>query len=181
MADSVFFFLPIMIGFNTAKRLDSNPILTAVIAGVLVHPSILEAANSGRNILRMGSLNFPFVSYTYSIFPMILAAGGFLTGILKINMWNIIGSLIGLSSFIDPVNGITSNFWYAVLVTLVTIFLAFILTYIWGYNDDMEMQEERKPAENPAKRYIQYKNKNKSFLSLYWTPYSYNSCKRLVM
>src|SRR5699024_4444295 len=74
MADAVFFFLPILIGYNAAKRLDGNPILTAVVGGVIMYPSILEAADSGMNILTLGSLEFPFVSYTYSIFPMILAA-----------------------------------------------------------------------------------------------------------
>lgn len=320
MADAVFYFLPIMIGFNAARRLDGNPTLTAVVAAVIIHPSILEAANKGLNILSIGAFNFPFISYTYSIFPMILAAwlvkkfehflkeriplyvrslvvpilviggvsaitflvtgpvimwlslglasaieylislsapifgaivdgfyqvlvifglhwgliplyvndfatkgysyfsaivsvpavaqggaalavaiktrkakvkelgyagaisafcaitepaiyginlrfkkpficagiasavGGFLTGAFNINMWNIIGSVIGLPSYIDPVNGITSNFWYAVLVTIITLVLSFLLTYIWGYNDDMVMEEERKRPKNPAKK-----------------------------
>lgn len=79
------------------------------------------------------------------------AVGGFMTGIFRINMWSIIGSIIGLPSFIDPVNGITSNFWYAVLVTVVTLALSFVLTYMWGYNDTMEMQEKRQKPKNPAK------------------------------
>lgn len=320
MADAVFYFLPIMIGFNAAKRLNGNPLLTAVIGGVIIHPTVLEAANNGLNILSIGSFDFPFVAYTYSIFPMILAAwlvkklenwlktwvpsyiqaifipiiiigavasitflltgpvitwlsfalanglqsllslnapifgavidgfyqilvifglhwgiipiyvndfatlgysylsamvsvtivaqggaalavavkstkkevkelgyagavsafcgitepaiyginlrfrrpficasiasavGGFLSGLFQVNMWSIIGSIIGLPSFIDPVNGITSNFWYAILVTVVTLGVAFILTYVWGYNDDMEMYEKREKPKNPAKQ-----------------------------
>ena len=72
-------------------------------------------------------------------------------GVFRINMWNIIGSIIGLPSCIDPVNGITSYFWYAVLVTAVTLALAFILTYIWGYNDNMSMLEKREKPKNPTK------------------------------
>ncbi|MDE1547795.1 PTS transporter subunit EIIC [Jeotgalibaca caeni] len=322
MADAVFYFLPVLIGFNAAKRIDGNPILTAVIGGVIIHPTVIEAANNGLNILSLGSFDFPFVSYTYSIFPMILAAwlvkklerwlktwvsmyiqaifipivvigvvsavtfmltgpvitwfsqglaaglqtllswnapifgaiidgfyqilvifglhwgiipiyvndfatlgysylsaivsmpivaqggaalavavksrkpkvkelgyagaisafcgitepaiyginlrfrkpficasiasaiGGFLTGVFRINMWSIIGSIIGLPSYIDPVNGITSNFWYAVLVTVVTLALSFGLTYVWGYNDAMEMQEKREKPKNPAKAHL---------------------------
>ena len=319
MADAVFFFLPILIGYNAAKRLDGNPILTAVVGGVIMYPSILEAADSGMNILTLGSLEFPFVSYTYSIFPMILAAwlikklevwlktwvprviqsifipivviglvstitfiltgpiitwlslgmatalesllswnasisaavingfyqilvvfglhwgiipiyvndfatlgysyfsaivsmtivaqggaalavavkskkpelkeigyagaisafcgitepaiyginlrfrrpficasiasaiGGFFTGLLRINMWSIIGSVIGLPSFIDPEHGVNANFWYAVLVTFGTLALAFIFTYIWGYNDSMTIQSKREKPKNPGK------------------------------
>lgn len=319
MSDAVFFFLPILIGYNAAKRLDGNPILTAVVGGVIMYPSILEAADSGMNILTLGSLEFPFVSYTYSIFPMILAAwlikklevwlktwvprviqsifipivviglvstitfiltgpiitwlslgmatglesllswnasisaavingfyqilvvfglhwgiipiyvndlatlgysyfsaivsmtiiaqggaalavavkskkpelkeigyagaisafcgitepaiyginlrfrrpficasiasaiGGFFTGLLRINMWSIIGSVIGLPSFIDLEHGVNANFWYAVLVTFGTLALAFIFTYIWGYNDSMTIQSKREKPKNPGK------------------------------
>lgn len=74
MADAVFYFLPILIGYNAAKRLGGNPILTAAIGGVIMYPTILEAADNELMILTIGSLEFPYVSYTYSIFPMILAA-----------------------------------------------------------------------------------------------------------
>ena len=320
MTDAVFYFLPILVGFNAAKRLEGNPLLTAVIGGVIIHPSILEAANVEANIFSLGTFDFPFIAYTYSIFPMILAAwmikkledwlktwvssyiqaifipivvigvvssitiiltgpvlvglssglangleamlnanapifgavinafyqilvvfglhwgiipvyvndfatlgysylsaivsmtivgqggaalavavktkkteikeigyagafsafcgitepaiyginlrfrrpfvcasiasaaGGFLTGLFGINMWSIIGSVIGLPSFIDPEQGITANFWYAVFVTFFTLFLAFILTYLWGYNDKMVMEKKREKPKNPAKR-----------------------------
>ncbi|QII81472.1 PTS transporter subunit EIIB [Jeotgalibaca arthritidis] len=33
-----------------------------------------------------------------------------IAGVFRINMWNIIGSIIELPSYIDPVNGITSYF-----------------------------------------------------------------------
>src|SRR5699024_10317057 len=74
MADAVFYFLPVLVGFNAAKRLNGNPLLTAVIGGVIIHPTILEAANSESSIFTLGSFDFPFMAYTYSIFPMILAA-----------------------------------------------------------------------------------------------------------
>ncbi|MFB9860123.1 PTS transporter subunit EIIC [Salinicoccus siamensis] len=322
MADAVFYFLPVLVGFNAAKRLDGNPLLTAVIGGLIIHPTILEAANDGMNIFTMGGFDFPFVTYTYSIFPMILAAwfvkkmedwlkgwvsayiqaifipiviigtvgaltlvitgpilvgfstlladglqallslnaplfggvinafyqllvvfglhwgiipvyvndfatlgysyfsaiismtivgqggaalavavkskkknikelgyagafsafcgitepaiyginlrfrrpficasigsavGGVLTGIFSINMWSIIGSLIGLPSFIDPENGITANFWYAILVTAITLFVSFGLTYVWGYSDKMEMRQKKNKPKNPAKANI---------------------------
>ena len=74
MADAVFYFLPVMIAFNAAKQIGANPLMTAVVAGVIIHPTIIDAANEGLNIMTLGTLNFPFISYTYSIFPMIIAA-----------------------------------------------------------------------------------------------------------
>lgn len=74
MSDAVFYFLPILIGFNAAKRMGGNPTLCAVIGGVIAYPTIIAAAGKHINILTLGGFNFPYVSYTYSIFPMILAA-----------------------------------------------------------------------------------------------------------
>lgn len=38
MADSAFFFLPILVGFSAAKRLGSDPIIAAVIGGFITYP-----------------------------------------------------------------------------------------------------------------------------------------------
>lgn len=319
MADAVFYFLPILIGYNAATRLGGNPILTAVVGGVIMYPSILEAAENELTILSVGSLHFPYVAYNYSIFPMILAAwlvkvlekrlknwiptyiqaifipiiiigivsiitflftgpvitwislglaeslqvllswnsaifggliagfyqilvifglhwgiipiyvndfailgysylsaivsfsivgqagaalavaikskkpsikelgyagtisafcgitepaiyginlrfrrpficasigsgvGGFFTGLLHVNMWSIIGSIIGLPSYIDPEHGITANFWYAVMITILTLAVSFLLTYFWGYNDQMKMHQKQEKPKNPGK------------------------------
>lgn len=323
MADAVFYFLPILIGYNAAKRIGGNPVLTAVIGGVIMHPTILEAANNESIIMSFGSFHFPFVSYSYSIFPMIIAAwlvkvlevrfkkwipsyvraifvpmfvigivvavtllitgpvltwisfalaeglqillrwnsaifggiiaglyqilvifglhwgiipiyvndfallgysylsaivsfsivgqagsalavavkskkphikelgyagtisafcgitepaiyginlrfrrpfiaasigsavGGFFTGLLEVNMWSIIGSIIGLPSYIDPVNGVNANFWYAVGITILTLAVSFLITYFWGYNDDMKMHERKEKPVNPGKVSVQ--------------------------
>ncbi|MEE6658150.1 glucose PTS transporter subunit IIA [Pediococcus acidilactici] len=71
IGDSVFFFLPIMVGFAAAKRIGGDPIIAAVIGGVLVHPTLTPLAGKSLGIL--GSFNFQMVQYPYSIFPMILA------------------------------------------------------------------------------------------------------------
>lgn len=74
MADSAFFFLPIWVGFSAAKRLGSDPIITAVIGGVITYPQLVTWGKAGKVMFSIGSLNFQFLNYTYSIFPMILAA-----------------------------------------------------------------------------------------------------------
>ena len=66
-------------------------------------------------------------------------------------MWSIIGSIIGLPSYIDPENGINSNFWYEVMITILTLAVSCILTYFWGYNDDMRMEQKQEKLQNPGK------------------------------
>lgn len=91
MSDSIFFFLPIFVGFTAAKRLGSDPIIVAIIGGVLAYPSIvayvkeeadkvIEGSSTHTEILGM-PLNAEFfgmpyhlANYSYSIFPIIVAA-----------------------------------------------------------------------------------------------------------
>lgn len=74
MADSAFFFLPVLVGFAAAKRLGSDPMIAAVIGGFLVYPQMITWRKSMTTMFSLGSWNFQFLNYSYSIFPMILAA-----------------------------------------------------------------------------------------------------------
>ncbi|HMR13261.1 MAG TPA: PTS transporter subunit EIIC, partial [Arachnia sp.] len=86
MSDSMFFFLPMIIGFTAAKRLGSNPIIVAIIGGVMVYPAVVEMARSDTVIAQIGKtvFNAEFLgipisipsgnAYAYSIFPIIVAA-----------------------------------------------------------------------------------------------------------
>lgn len=74
MADSAFFFLPVLVGFAAAKRLGSDPMIAAVIGGFLVYPQMITWGKSMTTMFSLGSWNFQFLNYSLSIFPMILAA-----------------------------------------------------------------------------------------------------------
>ncbi len=74
MADSAFFFLPVLVGFAAAKRLGSDPMIAAVIGGFLVYPQMITWGKSMTTMFSLGSWNLQFLNYSYSIFPMILAA-----------------------------------------------------------------------------------------------------------
>lgn len=84
MGDSTFYFLPILVGYTAAKQLKSDPIIVAAIAGVLVHPTMVDlGAKTSKNFTEfLGvTMNATFLglpihipSYTYSIFPIIFAA-----------------------------------------------------------------------------------------------------------
>lgn len=74
MADSAFFFLPILVGYSAAKRLGSDPIVAAVIGGVLTYPQIITWGKAFKTMFTVDGFHFQFLNYTYSIFPMIVAA-----------------------------------------------------------------------------------------------------------
>ena len=82
MGDAVFYFLPIFVGFTAARRLGSDPIIVSIIGGVLAYPSLVEMSSgeAERSVLGMSlnaeffGLPFHMASYSYSIFPMIVAA-----------------------------------------------------------------------------------------------------------
>ncbi|MDU0348824.1 glucose PTS transporter subunit IIA [Actinomyces sp. MRS3W] len=90
MADSMFYFLPIVIGFTSARRLGADPIIVAIIGGVLVYPSVVSMADSsaegytiyaqiGRTVFNAEFFGIPVSlpegnAYAYSIFPVIVAA-----------------------------------------------------------------------------------------------------------
>ncbi|MBP2058405.1 PTS system beta-glucosides-specific IIC component [Lactobacillus colini] len=74
IADSAFFFLPVIVGFSAAKRLNSDPIIAAVIGGVLTYPQIITWGKGLKTMFSLGGWHFQFLNYSYSIFPMILAA-----------------------------------------------------------------------------------------------------------
>lgn len=74
MADAAFFFLPVLVGFAAAKRLGADPMVTAVIGAFLTYPQMVEWGTKGNEMFSVCGLHFNFINYTYSIFPMIVAA-----------------------------------------------------------------------------------------------------------
>lgn len=83
MGDSVFYFLPIFVGFTAAKKLGADPVIMGIVGGVLTYPAIVSLASGGKvtgHLLGM-AINADFfglpvhvAAYTYSIFPMIAGA-----------------------------------------------------------------------------------------------------------
>ncbi len=74
IADSAFFFLPVLVGIGAAKRLGGDVIVSAVIGGVLTYPTLVEWGRNFKDMFSIGGLHFQFLNYSYSIFPMIVAA-----------------------------------------------------------------------------------------------------------
>ena len=86
MSSSMFFFLPIIIGFTAAKRLGAAPIVVAIIGGVLCYPSVVDMSKNTDDVITVGRtvFNSDFFgipvslpagnAYAYSIFPIIVGA-----------------------------------------------------------------------------------------------------------
>ncbi|WP_235807800.1 glucose PTS transporter subunit IIA [Companilactobacillus nodensis] len=84
IADSLYYFLPIILGFTAAKKLGANPITLAVVGSVLTYPSLIAA---GSNSIQLTVFRIPthILSYSSSVFPIIFAAwvGSYLEKWLK--------------------------------------------------------------------------------------------------
>ena len=106
MGDAVFYFLPILVGFTAAQQLGSDPITVAAIGGLLVHPTITAIYDGTTKFVLTNILGVQFNAnffgipvripqYTYSIFPIIVAAwlarpiGDWLKKILPISLRSI--------------------------------------------------------------------------------------------
>ncbi|RRK10546.1 PTS beta-glucoside transporter subunit IIABC [Lactiplantibacillus garii] len=75
VGDATFYFLPIILGFTAAKKLGSNPIVLAVVGGILVYPNLIQAAGKAATA-QITVLGLPthLVAYSASVFPIIVAA-----------------------------------------------------------------------------------------------------------
>ena len=72
------------------------------------------------------------------------ACGGLLTGLFNVNMWGFTGSLIGFTSFVNP-EGLDFSFWGFLIASAVSLSVAFILTWFFGFKDsDAEAVREVK-------------------------------------
>ena len=71
-ADSILYFLPIIVGFTCGKVFDCNPYVTAAIGAAFVYPNLVSAVAAEGGITFLG---IPVASATYSntFLPIVLA------------------------------------------------------------------------------------------------------------
>lgn len=111
MADSLFYFLPMVLAFTAAKKFGADPFTAVVIGGVLLYPSLTSVFESGTHILFAG-IPINAVIYHNGVIPIILAVG--LLVYVERLVYKILPDLI--KSFFAPLICI-------VAVGLVTLFL----------------------------------------------------------
>lgn len=69
-SDSVFYFLPFILAYTSAKKFKTNEVLAMVIAGVYLYPTVLNGAGTLSNFL---GVEFYLVKYTSSCLPIMLS------------------------------------------------------------------------------------------------------------
>ncbi|MCG7383038.1 beta-glucoside-specific PTS transporter subunit IIABC [Paenibacillus sp. ACRRY] len=73
IADALFYFFPILLGFSAAKKFGGNPFISATLGAALVYPTMTAAYTDGT---AMSFLGIPVVlmNYTQSVIPIIVAS-----------------------------------------------------------------------------------------------------------
>ncbi|WP_334332113.1 glucose PTS transporter subunit IIA [Companilactobacillus sp. HBUAS59544] len=75
IGDATFYFLPIVLGFTAAKKLGSDPIVLAIVGGIIIYPSLVTlASKASTSTTTFLGIPTTLVSYTSSVFPIIVAA-----------------------------------------------------------------------------------------------------------
>lgn len=72
IADSAFYFLPVLVAVSTASKLKCNMYLAGVIGAVLLHPNFISLTGAGDPVSFLG-LPVTLISYGSSVIPSILA------------------------------------------------------------------------------------------------------------
>ncbi len=70
--NGVFYFLPVYLGFTTARKLGVTPVLGVMLACILLVPSFVEMADSGDSFSVYG-IPCSVVSYSQTILPILLS------------------------------------------------------------------------------------------------------------
>lgn len=117
-ADSVLYFLPVLLAITTAKRFGVNQFVLVAIAGALLYPSIIALNDAGEPVHFMG-IPVVMMSYVSSVIPIIVA--GWLLNYLERGMDKILHASI--RNFTKP---LVSLF---VMVPLILIVVGPISTY----------------------------------------------------
>lgn len=76
MADSAFYFLPILLAASAAVKFKANMYLSMMVGGILLHPNFIgmvEAVKESGGAIRLFNLPITAVSYSSSVIPIILA------------------------------------------------------------------------------------------------------------
>lgn len=71
IADSAFYFFPVVLGFSSARKFGCNPYLAAMIGGVLLHPNWSALVTAGDPVSFFG-IPVKLFSYSSSVLPIIL-------------------------------------------------------------------------------------------------------------
>ncbi|GGD26290.1 sucrose-specific PTS transporter subunit IIBC [Pontibacillus salipaludis] len=96
-SSAAFIILPILIGFSAAREFGATPYLGAVIGGIMTHPALLNAWNSGTaEIPTMDFFGFSIemLGYQGTVIPVLLTV--YIMSILEKNIRKVVPGVIDL-------------------------------------------------------------------------------------
>lgn len=70
--DAGFYFLPILVGFNAAKKLDVNPMLGAYMGAILIVPDLINIVAAGEPFTVFG-IPMALNNYSQTLLPIVLS------------------------------------------------------------------------------------------------------------
>lgn len=73
LGDSAFYFLPIFVAFAAARKLNCNLVLSIMIAGMLIHPDIINLLGTENPTKLFGIIPVLHGSYSSSVIPTMLS------------------------------------------------------------------------------------------------------------
>lgn len=73
VADAAFYFLPVLLGFSSARKFGCNIYLGAVLGAILIHPSLTQLMNNNTGFLSLFGLPVKSSIYISSVLPVILS------------------------------------------------------------------------------------------------------------
>lgn len=71
-SDGVFYFLPILLAYTTAKKMGSSPILAISVAAMMLHPNWTSMVTAGEPVHFFEVIPFTLTSYASQVIPIIL-------------------------------------------------------------------------------------------------------------
>lgn len=71
-SDCVFYFLPFLVAWSSAKRFKTDIPISLALAGILLYPTMTHGLEIGKKGIDFFNLNIPFVRYSASSIPIIL-------------------------------------------------------------------------------------------------------------
>lgn len=77
IGDAAFYFLPVFLAYSSAQVFGCKPMVAAVLAGVLIHPTYMGMTEAGSFL----GLAVPVVDYSATVFPIII--GVFLLSLVE--------------------------------------------------------------------------------------------------
>ncbi|MBP3884988.1 MAG: PTS transporter subunit EIIC [Olsenella sp.] len=72
ISDGVYYYLPILVAFTAAKKMETNPFLAMGLAGIMMHPDLLKLGEVGTQVPVFGA-PLTIVNYSAQALPVILS------------------------------------------------------------------------------------------------------------